>query len=223
MATEPARTAPRILGLTGPIACGKTTVGNILLELGAVERIDADAVVHELMRPGTAVAQRILERFGPEVLRPDGSVDRRRLGEIVFSDERALRELEAIVHPAVRERIRARVEERAGGNGVMVIDAVRLLQSELLELCDAVWVVRCSAAVSMHRLTEDRGMSRQAAEARLRAQPVFEHPRVTLVLDNGGTRESLRAQVEEAWRSLLSEWNLSDACVVGDDADGLPR
>ena len=107
--------------------------------------------------------------------------------------------------------------------GVLVIDAVRLLQSELLELCDAVWVVRCPEAVSMRRLMEDRGMTKLAAQARLRAQPNFEHSQVTTVIDNAGSRESLRAQVEEGWRSFLAEWNLSDARVLGNGADGLPR
>src|SRR5947209_282339 len=100
MAADSARRAPRNLGITGPIGCGKTTVGDILLELGALERIDADAVVHELERSGTEVTHAVARAFGEDLLGPDGSVDRARLGAIVFRDANELRRLEAIVHPA---------------------------------------------------------------------------------------------------------------------------
>lgn len=203
MATRPARAATRILGLTGPIACGKSTVGDILLELGAIERIDADAIVHGLMVAGTETTARIREEFGAQVLRADGSIDRAALGQIVFDDPVALRRLEGIVHPAVRQRVRAGLYELSGREGVVVVDAVRLLQSELLELCDAVWVVQCRRKVELDRLMMNRRMARAAAEARLAAQPAFDHPRVTLVIDNSASLEGLRRQVVAGWQDLL--------------------
>lgn len=194
--------APRILGLTGPIACGKSAVGDLLLELGALERIDADQAVHQLMLSGTPTTGHIRSVFGPQVINPDGSVDRTALGELVFADAQALARLEGIVHPAVRQVIRSRLAELSRRAGIVVVDAVKLLQSELLELCDAIWVVRCSADTQMQRLTEIRHMTESAARSRMAAQPSFVHPRVTTIIDNSGSMEDLRRQVESAWSAL---------------------
>jgi dephospho-CoA kinase len=196
------RPAPRILGLTGPIGCGKSTVGDLLLELGALERIDADQAVHQLMLSGTPTTGQIRSVFGPQVIDPDGSVDRTALGELVFADPQALARLEAIVHPAVRQVIRSRLSDLSRHTGIVVVDAVKLLQSELLEVCDAVWVVRCSAETQMHRLTETRHLTESAARSRMAAQPSFDHPRVTTVIDNSGSMEDLRRRVERAWSAL---------------------
>jgi dephospho-CoA kinase len=200
MAARSGRATARVLGLTGPIGCGKTTVGDILLELGARERIDADEVVHELQRPGTDVTAAVAGSFGQDVLHSDGSIDRASLGAIVFADHDALARLEAIIHPAVREAIRQRIEATKGG--VIVVDAVKLLQSDLLPLVEEVWVVGCDPRVERSRLTEIRGMSPEQVEARLRAQPSFEHPRVARVIQNSGSLEGLRRQVEAAWRNF---------------------
>jgi dephospho-CoA kinase len=195
---------PRILGLTGPIGCGKTTVGDLLGELGALERIDADRVVHELMAAGTATSREVGRAFGPEALKADGSVDRAALARIVFADAVARTRLEAIVHPAVRRAIRQRIEELKGRRGIVVVDAVRLLQSDLLPLCDWVWVVRCDEGEQRRRLRENRGMDEESIEGRLAAQPSFDHPRVTRVIDNSGSVEELRRQVERMWSELQS-------------------
>ncbi len=202
MGTDRERRASIILGLTGPIGCGKTTVGDILVELGALERIDADEVVHELMRPGTVVTARIAAAFGEAVIAPDGSVDRARLGEIVFGDETKLRQLESIVHPSVRELVRERLRELRDHPGVVVIDAVRLLQSELADLCDEIWVVRCNPKVEMERLRSLRQLTQEQAFARLHAQPSFDDPRVTRVIDNSRSLADLQAQVREAFSPL---------------------
>jgi dephospho-CoA kinase len=202
MATQHPRTAPRLLGLTGPIGCGKTTVGNILLGLGARERIDADDTVHELQRAGTEVTRAIAGTFGPDVLSRDGSVDRQALGAIVFTDRERLAQLEDIVHPAVRQAIRERIEQHSDG-GVVIIDAVKLLQSDLLPLVEEVWVVRCSSQVQRSRLVETRSMTPEAVEARLRAQPSFEHPRVTRIIENSGTFADLQSHVATAWNEFI--------------------
>jgi dephospho-CoA kinase len=198
-----ARSAPRILGLTGPIGCGKTTVGDVLLDLGARERIDADHVVHALMAPGTATTRQIRDAFGDGVIAVDGSVDRRRLAAIVFRDAERLRALEAITHPAVRESIRTRLDQLCGQNGVVVVDAVRLLQSDLLPLVEEVWVVRCAPDAQLERLTTLRGMAPDDARARNEAQPCFDHPRVARVIDNSGSLADLRREVAAAWGSFV--------------------
>lgn len=192
--------APWILGITGPIGCGKTTVGAILLDLGAIERIDADRVVHRLMAPGTTVTARISERFPAAV--KGGEVDRAALGRIVFDDPAALRELENITHPAVRQEIRGEIEGMRGRSGVLVVDAVKLLQSDLLPLVDEVWLVRCDPNVQRCRLAEDRGMSTQTINGRLAAQPLFEHERVIRVIDNSSSLAELRRTVRDAWDAI---------------------
>ncbi len=196
----------RILGLTGAIGCGKSTVGDLLLEVGARDHIDADQVAHALMSPGTQVTQHIAETFGPDVMAADGSVNRAALGHIVFNDAERLRLLEAITHPAIRRAIRERLETPSDDGGVVVLDAVKLLQSELLPLADAVWVVRCDPEVQMSRLSAMRGMTDGEIRARLEAQPSFNDERVTAVIENSGSHEDLRREVLRAWHSLLAEW-----------------
>jgi dephospho-CoA kinase len=194
--------APLVLGLTGPIACGKTTVGDLLLELGAIERIDADESVHELMQPHTATTQAVAAAFGQEVIQDDGSVDRARLADFVFGQPDQLRRLEEIVHPAVRGLIRNELASFKEKNGVVVLDAVKLLQSDLLDLCSAVWVVTCSHSTELERLMRNRNLSRDQAEARLASQPSFEHPKVTEFIENSGSLQDLKADVQSAWSRL---------------------
>jgi dephospho-CoA kinase len=177
-------------------------VGDILLELGALDRIDADTVVHELMGPGSEVTAQVAEAFGPGTVTPDGSVDRQALGLIVFADHSALRRLESITHPAVRREIRRRIDTQEDPDGVVVVDAVKLLQSDLLPLVDTVWVVACDGAEEMRRLTEERKMSPDDAAARLRAQPRFDHPVVSRVIENNQSLMMLRHNVTEAWSEL---------------------
>ena len=192
---------PRVLGITGPIGCGKTTVGDILLTLGARERIDDDRIVHKLLAPGTSVTVEVAQAFGPDVLLHDGSIDRAALAGVVFANRAMLRRLEAIVHPAVRETVRQQLDE-IDDRGVVVLDAIRLLQSELLELCEAVWVVTCDPGAQMERLTGPRGMTADEAEKRREAMPFFEHPRVTRVIVNSGSRDDLENQVRLAWTAF---------------------
>lgn len=205
MARQRTQAAPLVLGLTGPIGCGKTTVGDILLDLGALERIDADGVVHDLMAGDRPLITEIANAFGPEVLNPDGSVNRLVLGRIVFGDSKKLRLLESISHPAVRREVRSRLGTLSGTPGVVVVDAVKLLQSDLLPLTDAVWVVRCAPAEERRRLTEERGMAPEDAEARISAQPSFDHPSITRVIDNNASLMELRENVRRAWADLTPE------------------
>lgn len=189
-----------VLGVTGNIAVGKSTVVAMLAKRGAT-RIDADRVYHELIEPGQPLLGRIRERFGDGVIQVDGSLDRAALGAIVFSDPAALADLDALTHPAVIAEVNRRVAE---ATGVVVIDAVKLIESGHAETCDAVWLVVAEAAQQVARLMERRGLARAEAERRVAAQPPLgpKLARADVVIDNSGTIAATGAQVEEAWQLL---------------------
>jgi dephospho-CoA kinase len=158
------------IGLTGPIGCGKSTVARWLGERNGVIVIDADRVAREVLAPGTAETQAVYARFGDELRSEDGSLDRAALGRIVFSDPAALRDLEAIVHPAVRPRILAEIDRAdAAGAVAVVIEAIKLVEGGLAALCDEVWLVTCPPEVQFGRLVE-RGSPPDDARARIAAQ-----------------------------------------------------
>jgi dephospho-CoA kinase len=188
---------PFRIGLTGNIACGKSTVGTLLVARGA-EYVDADRLVHVLMEPGTPENDRIVERFGPEVRASDGRIDRARLGGIVFADPAALKDLEAILHPGVRAEIRRRMA--AATAPILVVDAIKLLESGLAKEVDAVWVVTCPRSEQVRRLMTTRGLTEEQAEVRISAQGSQEEKarRATVVISNGGTLEETERQVDAA-------------------------
>ncbi len=200
---------PYVIGLTGNIATGKSTVARMLKDLGATV-IDADRVAHEVMRAGTPVHRAVVGAFGPEVLRPDGEIDRARLGAIVFSDPQALARLEAIVHPAVLEEVARRIA--AALTPVVVVEAIKLIESGMADTFDALWVTTCPAEEQVRRLMADRGLSRRDAEQRVRAQPPQEAKiaRADIVISTDGSLEETRTQVEAAWRALLEEIKSND-------------
>lgn len=193
-----------IIGITGPIAAGKSTVDAMLRDLGADPVIDADTVVHELYNTSTPLQEAIAQAFGPAVRRPDGTIDRRVLGARVFGDDAALQRLQDLVHPATRLAVRARLAA-APPNAVAVVDAVKLLQGEMAALCTERWWIAADPAVQRRRLVDKRGLTPAEAEARLAAQPQLEDWRhlVDRVIDNSGSRGDTRRQVEAAWRALV--------------------
>lgn len=198
---------PRIIGITGNIACGKTVVGQMLLEMGAERYIDADAVVHGLYEAGQPIAVRVAEAFGPAVMAADGSVNRAALGEIVFHDAGAMWRLESIVHPAVSVAI-AQELAAVSPSGIAIIDAVKLLEGGSGVFCQSKWLVICSEEQERERLMARSHLSREEAEARLRAQPSVE-ARLKLVdevIDNGGPLEETRGQVAEAFGRFLQRF-----------------
>jgi dephospho-CoA kinase len=203
-----------LIGLTGGIACGKSTVLKVLQAHGAGV-LDADRVVHELQQPGMPVYAAIVAEFGTGILTaPDGPIDRPRLGSIVFSDPAALQRLERIVHPAVRTSIRnwlaavaAGSADQPGPRPVAVIDAIRLIEGGYTELCNSVWVVTCREDQQIARLREHRGMSEEDALRRIAAQPpqASRMPHADVVIDNSGTLAETEAQVARAWQQVAEQ------------------
>jgi dephospho-CoA kinase len=195
-----------VIGLTGPIGCGKSTVARWLGELGAAV-VDADRVAHEVTSPGEPALEAVIDRFGPDLRREDGTLDRAALGRLVFADPTALRDLEAIVHPAVRPRILSVIDGvRADGRAAVVVEAIKLVEGGLAALCDEVWLVSCDATTQRARL-EDRGTTVADAARRIDAQGDIHKrlaPHATRILDTSGSPEEARTAVEAAYRSALA-------------------
>ena len=200
---------PYILGLTGSIACGKTTVGLKLLELGVDVYLDADRVVHELYLPGQPLVAELAGVFGPEIVNAAGGIDRAVLGRIVFGNPEKLRLLESHVHPAVQSALLSHLREMsdAGPESIGVLDAVKLVESGYSQLCHAVWVVTCPPEAQLERLMRDRGFSREDAQARLEAQgdPARKLVAATEIIDNSSDVPHLRAQVTAAWARFTNQ------------------
>ena len=198
---------PRIIGLTGNIACGKTSVGQMLLELGAERYIDADAVVHHLYESGQPIALQVQEVFGPTVMAADGSVDRKALGAVVFQNPEAMQQLERIVHPAVGTAL---MQELAtvSATGIAIIDAVKLLEGGSGALCQSKWLVICPEEQERARLMARNHMSEEEASARILAQPgiAARLPLVDEVIDNGGSLEETRRQVAAAFERFCRKF-----------------
>ncbi|MBC7223005.1 MAG: dephospho-CoA kinase [Anaerolineae bacterium] len=196
-----------VIGLTGNIATGKSEVLRILRDLGAYV-VDADQRVHRLLRRGTPVYRQVVEAFGTDILDEQGEIDRRRLGARVFADPEALARLERIVHPAVIAEVLRELDEvaRRGTHRVAVVEAIKLLEAGMAdELCDEVWVVHAEPEQQIARLMATRGMTEEEARRRLAAQPPQEHKeaRADWVVDNSGSLEDTRRQLEEAWERVL--------------------
>lgn len=194
-----------IIGVTGNIACGKSTVDAMLHDMGATAVIDADQTVRALLRDDLEVRNAILQAFGPEIVAADGTIDRARLGDIVFADAHALRTLESITHPAVRRTIRAQLAALPE-DAIVVVDAVKLLEGELGTLANSVWWVTARPEQQLERLVQGRGLSEQAARARMAAQPSLERWRdsVNVVIDNSGSLAHTRMQVSNAYKNVLA-------------------
>ena len=189
------------IGLTGNIACGKSTVGKLLAARGA-DYIDADRLTHQLLEAGTPENDRIVERFGPGVRAADGRIDRPKLGAIVFADPDALKALEAILHPGVRALIRRAMESATAP--LVIVDAIKLFESGLYKELDAAWVVTCPRDEQLCRLTADRGLTPEQAALRIDAQGSQEEKirQATVVIENGGTLAETERQVDAALAAI---------------------
>ena len=192
------------VGLTGGVASGKSTVSAILAELGATI-IDGDKLAREVVERGTPGLAQVVAAFGSDILTADGDLDRPRLGQIVFNDDEQRRRLEGIVHPLVFERYAA-LEASAPQDGLVVHDIPLLAETGRADTFDAVIVVETPAEVQVERMLRDRGWTRADAESRIAAQAAPEQRRAiaTHLIVNTGTREDLRARVEELYRELTA-------------------
>lgn len=190
-----------VIGLTGNIATGKSTVMVALAAHGA-EIIDADKVAHELMTPGAPAHTAIVAEFGDSILAPDGAIDRKKLGAIVFASPERLRRLDEIVHPLVVRRIAALLPQAA--RPVIVIEAIKLIESGLTALCNEVWAVTSPPEAQAARLMRSRGLTQAEALARINAQPPqSEKARVArVVLENAGSLADLRRRIDDEWTRI---------------------
>jgi dephospho-CoA kinase len=190
------------VGLTGGIGAGKSEVSRRLASYGAIV-IDADAVAREVVAPGTQGLAEVVKAFGPEVLQPDGSLDRAKLGSIVFADSKLRERLNAVVHPLVGQRMRA-LEAAAGPDAIVVHDVPLLAENGLAAGYDVVVVVDAPPRAQLDRLIRQRGLSREQASARMAAQASREQRLAVagLVIDNSGSLAELDRQVGELWSQL---------------------
>lgn len=190
-----------LLGLTGNIACGKSTVLGMLAERGAAT-IDADRVYHDLIGADSPLWRALIQRFGTGIVASDRAIDRRALARIVFDDPIALADLDRITHPAVVAELHRRVGLTTAP--LVVVDAVKLVESGFASECDAVWLVTCRPDQQVARMVARNGMTREEAEDRVAAQPPLapKLPLVDLVIANDGSQLATHAQVDRALDTL---------------------
>jgi len=194
----------RVIGFTGGIGSGKTTIAEYLAELGATI-IDADKVGHEAQEPDTAVWHDLVEAFGEGILTPDRRIDRAKLGPIVFADPTAMSRLNQIMHPRMFDMMKDRIDAfRNDGIKVVVIEAAILIEANWTPLADEVWVATAPESAVLDRLEKQRGMDKEQTLARIRSQlPSEERTKhADVVIQNDGTLEKLKAKVKRLWDRL---------------------
>ncbi|MBM4428203.1 MAG: dephospho-CoA kinase [Chloroflexi bacterium] len=191
-----------VIGLTGNIATGKSVVRRMLEHLGAYT-IDADALTHRAYAKGAPGYQQVIDRFGKWLVNKDGEIDRKKLGNLVFSDPEAMKQLEEIVHPLVRQATDILIKR--AGQPVVVIEAIKLLEGELRKACDSIWVTNAPEESQIERLMRKRGMSRDQAVERIRMQsPQSTKVAVAnIVITNTGSYDALWKQVSESWKEIV--------------------
>lgn len=196
-----------VVGLTGGICSGKSTVTAMFQRLG-VTVIDADQVAHELVEPDQPLFETVASAFGREIVGADGRIDRRRLGAIVFADPKVRKRLEAILHPAIIEECERRIRQAVvSGAVVCLLDAALLIESGWHARCDAVILVEASEAIRLDRLVESKGLSQDEAMLRIRSQmPQHEKRRhAHYVIENDGALEATERQVKAVWEQLCAK------------------
>ncbi len=201
-------TCMKIIGLTGGIAAGKSTVSAMLRELGAII-LDADAIAHKLMAPHQPAWYKVRQHFGEEYILPDGKIDRRKLGRLVFSNPSALKELNAIVHPIIKNYIENEIEglREKGFDGVVVVDAALIFEAGWTDMVDEIWVVKVDYQTQVQRLMERNNLSRKEAIDRINSQMSQEEKlaRADKVIDNSSSIDDTLKQVKALWSELLND------------------
>lgn len=193
------------VGLTGGIGSGKSEVSRRLAAYGAVV-IDADKLAREVVEPGTPGLAAVVAEFGEEMLRPDGTLNRERLGSVVFADEDRRKALNGIVHPLVGERTKELMDAAEQGS-IVVYDVPLLTEGGLASMYDVVVVVDVPPETQLDRLVRQRGMTAEDARARISAQATREERRAiaSVIIDNSGSLDDLDAQVAELWTELVQQ------------------
>ena len=206
-----------LIGLTGGIGVGKSSVASLFLERGAAV-IDADDLAREVVEPGEPAYAAVVERFGPAVVAPDGRLDRKALADVVFADPRARADLEAVVHPAVVTRRDRRLAELEGTD-LVVVAVVPLLVEVGWDGADAVVVVDCPEELAVRRLVEGRGMDEADVRRRMAAQATRAErlARADLVIANDGSPADLATEVDRAWTWIQSLPSRSGDASAGSD------
>ena len=194
----------RVIGLTGGIGSGKSTVSRFLADLGAVI-IDADKIGHEVYRPDTGTWRKLVKTFGSGILATDNTIDRKKLGAIVFGDETELKRLNAIIHPQITEIIKKRIADyRRQGVSVVVVDAPVLFEANAKNLVEEVWVVVSDEANVIKRAIARTSLPEEQIRSRIRSQLSNEEriKRAQVVIHNDGTAEDLQKKVHKLWNQL---------------------
>jgi len=198
----------KTIGLTGGIATGKSTVSAMLRELGAII-LDADVIGRELMAPGQPAWEKVRERFGNEYLMPDGQIDRQKLGRLVFSDSSALKDLNDITHPLIKEYVGKELERlrKEGFQGIVVIDAALLFEAGWADIVDEVWVVTADSQTQIERLMKRNHYSREEAINRINSQMSQEEKvaKADKVIDNSSSIDDTLRQVKALWQELQNQ------------------
>jgi dephospho-CoA kinase len=202
-----------VIGLTGNIATGKSVVRRMLEHLGAYT-IDADALAHRVISKGAPGYQPVLDKFGTWLLDRDGQIDRTKLGRLVFADGQALAQLEEIVHPYVSQAVELLIKRST--QTVIVVEAIKLLESDLRGKCDAIWVTDADQKVQLERLVGKRGMRQEDALQRIRSQSAQKDKiaAATVVIRNSGSIEALWKEVNQAWKRLFPSAEAEPAAQV---------
>jgi dephospho-CoA kinase len=206
------------IGLTGNIATGKSVVRRMLEHLGAYT-IDADALAHRVIAKGAPGYKPVLDKFGTWLLNEDGQINRTKLGRLVFADQQALEQLEDIIHPFVGQAVDLLV--RRARQKVVVIEAIKLLESDLRRRCDTIWVTDAPQEVQVERLMRKRSMSREDALQRIHAQHAQKHKLAAadVIITNTGSYEDLWKQVSEAWKKIAPSETAAPEVKVKPKAD----
>lgn len=208
-----------VIGLTGNIATGKSVVRRMLEHLGAYT-IDADTLSHRVISRGAPGYQPVLDKFGTWLLDKDGQIDRARLGRLAFADEEVLAQLEDIIHPYVGQAVD--ILAKRATQKVIVIEAIKLLESDIRTYCDVIWVSDAPQEVQVERLIRKRGMTREEALQRVESQPAQKDKLsvAKVVVTNNGSYEDLWKQVNDAWKQAFPTQELPTTAILTKPAAG---
>lgn len=189
----------RVIGLTGGVGSGKSLAAQMLQEACGAKLLIADDLGHVVMEPGTEGFIQIRNRFGGEVVKPDGTIDRAWLADRIFRDAQARQDLNAIIHPQVIRYIKNYIQERKQQPGIIILESAILFESGCDTLCDEIWYVHVSAQTRKKRLAEDRGYSEAKTQAIMQQQMADEafYSRCDVIIENNGTKQELKKNIQD--------------------------